>query len=412
MSGSGRAEFSGPRLPQGHNAVKSFIPVARVSDMLLNPGGAFDYDGVAYTYPDIRLVYWAGGNIFHHHQDINRLIGAWRRPETIVVHEQFWTAQAKFADIVLPATTAVERIDIGSSSGDGFMVAMRQLIQPVGEVAGTILRFSRSIAKKLGVEQAFTEGRTVLQWLRHLYEESRQRGLESGIDLPGFDEFWEQGHIEYPWPAVERVFLGDFRNDPKKHPLATPSGLIELYSEEVAGFGYEECPGHPFWKPSEESLGGARASIYPLHLLSNQPATRLHSQYDHGKISQAKKLGGREPITINTADAVARGIRGGDVVRVFNDRGAMLSTAILSDDIRPGVVQIATGAWYDPMEPGEIGSLDKHGNPNVLTQDIGTSRLAQGCAAQSTLVQIEPWRGEVPRVTAFDLPKFTRRAHS
>jgi biotin/methionine sulfoxide reductase len=100
--GAGRNGFSGPRLPQGTNPVEAYIPVARLSDMLLNPGAAYDYNGAALTYPEIRLVYWAGGNAFHHHQDINRLIGAWRRPETIVVHEAYWTAQAKFSDIVCP----------------------------------------------------------------------------------------------------------------------------------------------------------------------------------------------------------------------------------------------------------------------------------------------------------------------
>lgn len=404
--GSGRREFSGPRLPQGNNAVKRFIPVACVSDMLLNPGQPFDYDGVSYVYPDIRLVYWAGGNIFHHHQDINKLIRAWRRPEAIIVHEQFWTAQAKFADVVLPATTAVERIDIGSSSGDGFMVAMKQLIRPVGEARDDFEIFAE-IAGKLGAERHFTEGRTVMQWLERLYEESRARGRENGVVLPEFEEFWRAGHVEYPWPEVEQVFLKDFRNDPKRHPLATPSGLIELYSEEVAGFGYEECPGHPFWKPPFEPP--KQDSAYPLHLLSNQPATRLHSQYDHGKVSRATKLNDREPITINTGDARARRIRDGDVVRVFNQRGAMLAGAILSDNVRSGVAQIATGAWYDPLIAGEIGSLDKHGNPNVLTPDVRTSRLAQGCAAQSTLVQIERWEGAVPPITAHDPPRFTRR---
>ncbi|MGD9512111.1 MAG: molybdopterin-dependent oxidoreductase, partial [Geminicoccaceae bacterium] len=107
--GSGRNTFSGPRLPQGTNKVASFIPVARIADMLLNPGEAFDYDGKRYAYADIRLVYWAGGNVFHHHQDINRLIGAWRRPETVITQESYWTAQAKFSDIVLPATTMMER---------------------------------------------------------------------------------------------------------------------------------------------------------------------------------------------------------------------------------------------------------------------------------------------------------------
>jgi biotin/methionine sulfoxide reductase len=157
-------------------------------------------------------------------------------------------------------------------------------------------------------------------------------------------------------------------------------------------------------------LGSEQAKSYPLHMLSNQPEARLHSQYDHGKVSIATKICGREPIAINTKDARARRIRTGDVVRVFNDRGAILAGANVTDGIRPGVVQIATGAWYDPLKAGVIGSLDKHGNPNVLTQDVGTSRLAQGCAAQSALVQIERWRDEVPAVTAFDPPKFVSAA--
>ena len=100
----------------------------------------------------------------------------------------------------------------------------------------------------------------------------------------------------------------------------------------------------------------------------------------------------------------ARGISDGDVVRVFNDRGAILAGAVLTDDIRRGVIQISTGAWYDPVEPGAIGSLDKHGNPNVLTLDKGTSRLAQGPSAQTTLVQVEKFVGDPPPVSAFETP--------
>src|SRR5271170_9242 len=107
---------------------------------------------------------------------------------------------------------------------------------------------------------------------------------------------------------------------------------------------------------------------------------------------------------INRGDASMRGIRDGDVVRVFNDRGAILAGAVLSEDLRRGVIQISTGAWYDPQEPGVIGSLDKHGNPNVLTLDKGTSRLAQGPSAQSTLVEVEKYLGELPRITAFEPP--------
>jgi biotin/methionine sulfoxide reductase len=107
---------------------------------------------------------------------------------------------------------------------------------------------------------------------------------------------------------------------------------------------------------------------------------------------------------MNPGDAEARCIVAGDVVRVHNSRGAILAGAVLSDDMRPGVIQISTGAWYDPEQPGVIGSLDKHGNPNALTADRGTSRLAQGPTAQSALVEVEKFIGEAPGITAFDLP--------
>ncbi len=406
--GSGRSEFSGPRLPQGDNPVQSFIPVARVSDMLLNPGAPFEYDGKPYRYADIRLVYWAGGNVFHHQQDINKLIRAWRRPEAIVVHEAYWTAQAKFADIVLPATVMVERDDIGSAAGDGFMTAMKRIVAPAGEARDDYAIFA-AIAAKLGQERAFTEGRTVMQWLRHLYEESFGRAESLGVRLPPFDEFWARGHLEYERPQQARALLKEFRADPVAHPLGTPSGRIELFSERLHGYGYEECPGHPVWHPSDEFLGDARARQFPLHMLTPQPAFRLHSQYDHGKMSRDSKIHGREPMRMNPVDAAARGIRHHDVVRVFNDRGAILAAAVLSDAVRPGVVQIATGAWYDPLERGMPGTLDKHGNPNVLTPDRPSSRLGQGCAAQSTLVQVERWDGALPPITAFDPPPMAPR---
>jgi biotin/methionine sulfoxide reductase len=95
------------------NPIDIAIPAARISDCLLHSGKPFDFNGKRTCYPDIRLVYWAGGNPFHHHQDINKLRRAWQKPETAVVHEPWWTATARHADIVLPATTSLERDDIG-----------------------------------------------------------------------------------------------------------------------------------------------------------------------------------------------------------------------------------------------------------------------------------------------------------
>ena len=107
---------------------------------------------------------------------------------------------------------------------------------------------------------------------------------------------------------------------------------------------------------------------------------------------------------INPTDAASRGIADGDVVRIFNKRGAILAGAVLTANVRPSVIEISTGAWYDPLEPGTIGSLDRHGNPNVLTFDKGTSRLAQGPTAHSTLVEMEKFAGIAPEISVFRQP--------
>ncbi|MEO0958204.1 MAG: molybdopterin dinucleotide binding domain-containing protein, partial [Pseudomonadota bacterium] len=109
------------------------------------------------------------------------------------------------------------------------------------------------------------------------------------------------------------------------------------------------------------------------------------------------------------ADATARGLAGGDVVRVFNDRGACLAGLRISDEVMQGVVQLSTGAWYDPEVPGDPKSLCKHGNPNVLTRDKGTSRLAQGPSAHTALVEVARVEGTPPPVTAFDPPVLKQR---
>ena len=409
IEGANARPFSGPVLPQGQNAVKTPIPVARITDMLENPGAEYHFDGKRCTYPDIRLIYWAGGNPFHHHQDLNRLVRAWRnKPETIVVNEQYWNPNAKMADIVLPATTMLERDDIGSASRDRHMIAMKRALDPVGESRDDYDIFS-ALAEPLGVKNAFTEGRSSMGWLRHLYDEARERAHRFDLTLPPFEAFWSEGYVEMPPPDEPPVMLRRYREDPVKHRLPTPSGKIEIHSATIASFGYDDCAGHAAWYEPVEWLGSSLAERYPLHLISHQPATRLHSQYDHGSVSQASKVAGREAITMHPDDAAARGIAAGDVVRVFNDRGACLAGARIDEGVKRGVVVLPTGAWYDPLNPSEAGTLEKHGNPNVLTLDKGTSKLTQGTIAHTALVEVERYAGEPPPVTAFDLPQFVAR---
>jgi biotin/methionine sulfoxide reductase len=409
IEGANARPYSGPVLPQGQNPVKNRIPVARIADMLENPGDTYDFNGKRCTYPDIHLVYWAGGNPFHHHQDLNRLVRAWRKPDTMVVNEQYWNANAKMADIVLPATTMLEREDIGSSRRDRFIIAMKRAINPVGEARDDYEIFS-ALSERLGTKAQFTEGRTAFAWLRHLYDGARERNRVSGIELPAFEAFWSEGYVEIPPPDEPPVMLRDYRADPERNKLPTPSGRIEIFSSTIASFGYDDCYGHPAWFEPAEWLGSSLAQRYPLHLVSHQPATRLHSQYDHGRVSVAAKIQGREALTMHPQDAAARGIEAGNVVRVYNDRGACLAGVRIDDGVRPGVVILPTGAWYDPLVPGEIGTLEKHGNPNVLTRDQGTSKLTQGCSAHTCLVEVEPFREALPPVTAFEAPRFATRS--
>ncbi|MDP1964401.1 MAG: molybdopterin-dependent oxidoreductase [Reyranella sp.] len=397
--------FSGPTLSQGTNKVPDFIPVARFTDMLLNPGGKVAYNGQDLTYPDIKLVYWAGGNPFHHHQDLNRLRMAWQKPETIIFNEQFWTPAAKMADIVLPATTGLERDDIGYARREPYLIAMKKAREPIGEARDDYWIFSE-ITRRLGADDVYTEGRDTMQWLAHMHEESRQKSAKVGVPLPSFEEFWEAGIAEAKGENREPVMLAKFRSDPAANPLKTPSGKIEIFSEKIASFGYDDCPGHATWLEPIEWLGGETAERYPLHMLSDQPADKLHSQLDHSPHSRATKIKGRQPITLHPRDAAARGIAAGDLVRVFNDRGACLAAARLSDRIRPGVVRLSTGAWFDPADAGSNRPLEKHGNPNALTLDIGASKLSQGCIAQTCLVEIERFDGPAPAVTAHTLPGF------
>lgn len=389
-----------PTMPQGTNGVNAFIPVARIADMLVNPGAPFDYNGQTLAYPDVRLVYWAGGNPFHHHQDINRLRQAFSLVDTIVCHESAWTPMARFADIVLPATLSLERDDIGAAATDPRLIAMKRAAEPVGEARDDFEIF-RELAARMGCEGAFAEGRTARDWMEHLYEPTRAALAEKGCPAPYFAEFWQDGEIALPSAPDDGGLLRAFREAPDRNALPTPSGRIEIVSATITNFGYDDCPGHPTWLPATEQPDTAA----PLTLIANQPATRLHSQLDFGAYSQSAKHRGREVVRLNPLDAASRGIADGDLVRLFNARGACFAAASINDGVMPGVVNLPTGAWYDPLEDGSDKPSCIHGNPNVLTRDIGTSRLAQGSCGQVTTVECERFDGEVPPIRAYDPPR-------
>lgn len=383
------------------------LPVARLTEMLGKPGATIDYDGKQLTYPNVKLVYWAGGNPFHHQEQRNTLIEAWRKPDTIVVQDFFWTATAKFADIVLPAAMEVERNDIdevGDYSGR-YIVAMKRAVEPLGEARSDYDIFS-AISQRLGFGDRFTEGHDEMAWIRSFYETARKNGAAQHLTMPDFDTFWKRGWVEFvvPESATNFVRYADFRSNPELHALGTPSGKIEILSATIAGYKYDDCPAHPTWMEPQEWLGAPIAAKYPLHLLSPHPPDRLHSQLDNTALRESYEVGGREPVWLHPDDARERGIVDGEIVRVFNDRGQILAGAVVTEQVRPNCVVVHEGAWYDPAEPGTIGSLCKHGDVNVLTLDKGTSKLAQGNIAYTTLVQVEKFSGSVPPVTAFTPP--------
>lgn len=376
-----------PGLDQGRNPVADFIPVAAIAHLLENPGGTLEYNGETLDLPDIRLVYWAGGNPFHHHQDLNRLRRAWQKPDTVIVHEPVWTATATHADIVLPSTLPFERDDIVVSSQDRTIVHNQAVTTAYG-AARDDHAICAAIAAELGFESAFTDNRSVDQWLRHLYAGYRSRFSE----LPDYDAFRELGRFTLDaddGSPRSYVLLEDFISNPDTAPLATPSGKIELFSNTIADFNYSDCLGHASWIPPTEWLGGSHAFRHPLHLLSPQPANRLHSQLDSVGASQREKIDGREVATLARADAEARNIRPGDTIRLFNDRGACLAGAAVSDTLMPGVIVLPTGAWYTPDDRNDPFALDLAGNPNVVTRDAGSSRVSQGPAPNSCLVEAD-----------------------
>lgn len=372
-------------LPVPSNPVNTRIPACHHADMYLKAGEEYEHDGETYEYPDIKLAWLAGTNTFSIHQDTNRLLEAWRHPETIIVNEPWWTPTAEHADLVLPAAWNLERNDL--MSGGNVVLAMQKAIEPLFE-SRTDHRICKDISSRLGLETYFTEGNSEMDWLKDIYESS---------DVPlSFVEFWDQGRYEFETSPNRTVAYEDFRNDPEGNPLGTPSGKIEVYSEELADYDYEDVPPIPKFMEWDEYLGSSKADEYPLHMNNPHVRHRLHSQADNvGLLRKWGKVNGHEPVWIHPDDAAERDIEDGDVVRIFNDRGQALGGAKVTKRVRPHTVAFSYGAWYEPEEPGSLGTLDTEGTCNNLCHDNHTSKLAQGPATKDTLVEIEKYGGEM-----------------
>jgi biotin/methionine sulfoxide reductase len=398
--GRARKLVDWPSVPQGQNPIADFIPVARVTDMLNNPGGSYLYDGEIRTYPDAKLVWWSGGNPFHHHQDLQKLDAGWRKPDTVIVMDHSWTATARRSDIILPTTGPLERDDIMINRRDDALVFMSAVQTPYEE-ARDDYEILADIAARMGTRDAFTQGRTSRDWLAHLWEGCAAIVKTDCFALPHFETFQDLGFVTIPDAHETRVLMDKFVKDPDANPLGTPSGKIEIECIRIAELGLSDCAAHPYWMEPMERLGACDPDH--LHLISGQPATRLHAQFDMGDEAQASKVHGREPCALHPNTAKRFGLNAGDVVLLENERGACLGGVTFDDALRPDCIFMATGAWLD-LQDINGRMICVHGNVNVLTIDKGASELSQGNIAHTTLVKIKKWEGPLPILRVTGLP--------
>ncbi len=381
--GNGGMPQGGHALPvglsQNKNFTKTVCPASRITEMLLNPGKPFHYNGNAHKYPDVKLIHNGGNNFMSHQQDTNQLIKALQKVETIVVQDPWWTASTRWADIVLPATTSLERNDItsGGTYSNHKIYAMKQVIEPVGESLDDFEIFRR-LAEIMGLDAQFTDTKDYMTLLKEGYEKAK-----TGVP---FEEFWEKGWLEFPIPEKARTWVrhGDFRADPVKNPLHTRSGKLEMYCEAIAEQKLDDCPGIPRFLEPAEYLGNARKG--QVHVVSPHPYYRLHSQMANADtVRKHHAIKDREPCLINTEDARERGIRDGDLIEVYNDRGAIIVGAVVTDNIMKGVISIMEGCWPSLDSKGRCNS----GLINFITSSRRSSGLSEATSANTVLASVK-----------------------
>lgn len=402
--GGGTAQSGGTAptgMSQGRNPVKKICPASRISEMLLNPGKEFTYNGSTYTFPQVKLIYNAGNNVFSHQQDLNELARAMQNVDTVICHEPWWNGSARWADIVLGATTTLERNDISSAGTYSIdkVYAMKQVVAPQHDALDDFEIFRR-LAELFGVEYAFTEGKTPMDYVKDAYAAS------TASKHTPFDKFWADGMARIPVPpeAHKWVRHGDFRADPEKNPLHTHSGKVEMYSTTIAKMAIPDMPPMPTWQEPGEYLGNAKKG--QVHVVSPHPYWRLHSQLNNSeKLRKRYTVQTREPLTISVQDAKANGIRDGDLVELHNARGALVVGARVSDKIMPGVVSLYEGAWPQLDSKGRCNN----GLVNFLTSSRGSSGLTQATTANTCIASIRKCTDADPGGTkAFDPPKITK----
>ncbi|WP_178384453.1 molybdopterin-dependent oxidoreductase, partial [Histophilus somni] len=245
-----------------YNGYSAIIPVARLSDSLLNPGKTIDFNGQKVVYAPYKMAIFSGCNQWHRHSERNKMKQAFQKLETIVSINYSWTATCRFSDIVLPACTPFERNDIdvyGSYSNRG-VIAMQKLVDPLYDSRSDFEIF-KELCRRFGKEKEYCRNMDEMEWVEKLYEDCRKEN-EGKFAMPAFEKFWKTGFVLFP-EGKPWVRHADFREDPELHAIGTPSGFIEIYSNKIASYGYEDCKGHPMWfEKTERSHGGPKSDKF------------------------------------------------------------------------------------------------------------------------------------------------------
>ena len=328
--------------------------------------------GKSGGYPaDYKFLWLSNNNYLNQLADVNKTVKAFQKLEFLLVTEQFMTATAKYADIVLPVCTYMERNDFYISLSSSFYGLVNKVIEPLGE-SRSQLQICTALASKLGIKDY--NDKSDEEWVRSVVTTlSKERGL------PDYDSLKKNGihRQKHDEPIV--AFRKEIE-DPKHNPFPTPSGKIEIYSQSMAEWNDPLLPPIPKYIESWESLNDPLAEKYPLQLITTHFRRRAHSQFDNLPWLREQQS---QMIMINSIDAESRGIKHGDLVRVFNDRGEMMISADVTERIMPGVVDIPQGAWYHPDEKG----VDRGGCANVLTKNVTSP--AGAFTSNTSLVQVE-----------------------
>lgn len=319
-----------------------------------------------------------GNNVINQHTGSNEMAKLLRTPGLIdcfVVVDNMMTPTARFADYVLPDVLGPEVDDFSADSysvgGQCYLIAMQKAVEPQWEQKPNY-EIMREMARRFGVEDKYTEGKTYRDWMIEAYEATREKAPE----LPPFEEFWKRGIVRYSVPADTGITMESFRRDPQKSPLKTPSGKIEIYSERLAeraekeplpeGIG-QKITALPSYVVSREMLGKGDPleAKYPLEAYGYHGKGHTHSSY--ANLPWLKEIAPDE-LMINPIDAEPRGIKTGDDVIVKNDRGAIRLPAKVTPRIIPGLVAFPQGGWYAPDKDG----IDRGACANTITSQEPT----------------------------------------